>query len=80
MRGIRLNTEEVVLVEGNSKKSDEFLAGRTDSNKVVIFPKNEKVKVGDYVKVRINKATSATLFADFLSIEIPYEKDIAKTA
>lgn len=75
-----LNTEEVVLVEGNSKKSDEFLAGRTDSNKVVIFPKNEKVKVGDYVKVRINKATSATLFADFLSIEIPYEKDIAKTA
>jgi tRNA-2-methylthio-N6-dimethylallyladenosine synthase len=75
-----LNNEEVVLVEGNSKKSDEFLAGRTDSNKVVIFPKNEKVKVGDYVKVRINKATSATLFADFLSIEIPYEKDIAKTA
>ena len=75
-----LETEEVVLVEGDSKKSDQFTAGRTDTNKVVIFPKNDKVKIGDYVKVKINKATSATLFADFIGVEVPYNKDIAKTA
>lgn len=75
-----LGTEEVVLVEGDSKKSDQFTAGRTDTNKVVIFPKNDKVKIGDYVKVKINKATSATLFADFIGVEVPYNKDIAKTA
>ena len=75
-----LETEEVVLVEGDSKKSDQFTAGRTDTNKVVIFPKNDKVKIGDYVKVKINKATSATLFADFIGVKVPYNKDIAKTA
>ena len=75
-----LETEEVVLVEGDSKKSNQFTAGRTDTNKVVIFPKNDKVKIGDYVKVKINKATSATLFADFIGVEVPYNKDIAKTA
>ncbi len=75
-----IGTEDIVLVEGNSKKSDEFLAGRTDTNKVVIFPKTENVKIGDYVKIKINKATSATLFADFMGIEIPYEKNISQTA
>jgi len=61
-----IGTEEVILVEGSSKKSDEFLAGRTDTNKVVIFPITENVGRGDYVKVKINRATSATLFGDFV--------------
>ena len=30
-----------VLIEGNSKKSDAALAGRSDHNKVVVFPKTE---------------------------------------
>jgi tRNA-2-methylthio-N6-dimethylallyladenosine synthase len=64
-----IGTEEVVLVEGLSKKSDQFLSGRTDSNKVVIIPFNEKIKPGDYVKAKINRATSATLFGDFVGFE-----------
>jgi len=57
-------SEEVVLVEGKSKKSDAFFAGRTDSNKVVVFPSEDGIKEGDYVKVRINRATSGTLFGE----------------
>ena len=33
-----------VLIEGNSKKSDEHWAGRSDNNKVVVFPKNENLQ------------------------------------
>ncbi|RKY96354.1 MAG: tRNA (N6-isopentenyl adenosine(37)-C2)-methylthiotransferase MiaB, partial [Ignavibacteriae bacterium] len=62
-----IGTEETVLVERLSKKSDQFFAGRTDTNKVVIFPKIDIVEVGSYVKVKINRATQATLFGDFVS-------------
>ena len=63
-----IGKEEVVLIEGFSKKSDKFLSGRTDSNKVVIIPFNEIIKPGEYVKVLINRATSATLFGEFVCI------------
>jgi tRNA-2-methylthio-N6-dimethylallyladenosine synthase len=49
-----------VLVEGTSKKSQDELFGRTSQNKVVVFPK-KNYKKGDYVNVKIIKATSATL-------------------
>lgn len=61
--------EETVLIEGFSRKSKNFFAGRTDSNKVTIIPANDKIKVGDYVRTVITKATQATLFADFISLE-----------
>ena len=60
-----IGEDEIVLVEGFSKKSDKFLSGRSDSNKEVILPADEDIKIGDYVKVKINRATSATLFGDF---------------
>lgn len=56
--------EEVILIEGFSKKSNEYLAGRTDTNKVVIIPNENGIAKADYVKVKINRATSGTLFAD----------------
>jgi tRNA-2-methylthio-N6-dimethylallyladenosine synthase len=49
-----------VLVEGTSKKSDEQLFGRTDTNKGVVFDR-ENYEKGDYVKVRIDDCTSSTL-------------------
>ncbi len=58
---------DIVLVEGLSKKSSDFLSGRTDTNKVVIVPADDKIKIGDYIIVRINKATSGTLFGNYLS-------------
>lgn len=57
-----------VLVEGDSKRSSDQWMGRTDTNKVVIFPKVDGVKPGDYVIVRIKRATSATLFGDIIKI------------
>ncbi|MCB9257924.1 MAG: tRNA (N6-isopentenyl adenosine(37)-C2)-methylthiotransferase MiaB [Ignavibacteriales bacterium] len=61
-----IGKEEVILIEGFSKKSNEFLAGRTDTNKVAIIPAEQNIEKGDYVKVKITKATSGTLFADVL--------------
>ncbi len=61
-----VGTEDIVLVEGISRKSDDFLAGRTDTNKVVIFPKQEGIEAGDYLKIKINRATQATLFGEFV--------------
>ena len=74
-----IGTSEVVLVEGFSRKSEEFLAGRTGTNKVVIFPVKNGVKTGDYVKVKINRATSATLFGEVEEIITLTENSITKT-
>lgn len=52
-----------VLVEGFSKRSREQLFGRTSQNKVVIFDKKD-FRVGQLVNVKINRATSATLFGE----------------
>lgn len=52
-----------VLIEGFSKRSREQLYGRTSQNKVVIFDK-KNYKVGQFIKVKINRASSATLFGE----------------
>ncbi|HYX09668.1 MAG TPA: tRNA (N6-isopentenyl adenosine(37)-C2)-methylthiotransferase MiaB [Bacteroidales bacterium] len=52
-----------VLVEGISKKSNEELFGRTSQNKVVVFPA-EQYKAGDYVNVKIQDSTPATLLGE----------------
>ncbi|MDR2627750.1 MAG: tRNA (N6-isopentenyl adenosine(37)-C2)-methylthiotransferase MiaB [Dysgonamonadaceae bacterium] len=49
-----------VLIEGFSKRSREQLFGRTEQNKVVIFDRRD-YRVGQYVRVKIDHATSATL-------------------
>jgi tRNA-2-methylthio-N6-dimethylallyladenosine synthase len=74
-----IGKQEVVLIEGFSKKSDKFLSGRTDTNKVVIIPADEKIKTGDYVKARINRATSATLFGDFTGFVNLLEESLSLT-
>ncbi|HLR38693.1 MAG TPA: tRNA (N6-isopentenyl adenosine(37)-C2)-methylthiotransferase MiaB [Chitinophagaceae bacterium] len=51
-----------VLIEGNSKKSNQDWVGRNDQNKVVVFSKeNRDLKPGDYAKVKVTDCTSATL-------------------
>ncbi|MBD2702384.1 tRNA (N6-isopentenyl adenosine(37)-C2)-methylthiotransferase MiaB [Spirosoma sp. BT702] len=49
-----------VLIEGPSKRSDDFLCGRNDQNKMVVFPKGNLQK-GQYVNVLVTECTSATL-------------------
>ena len=50
-----------VLIEGDSKKSDQFFKGRNSQNKMIVFPKSEGLQPGDYVVVQVHDATSATL-------------------
>jgi tRNA-2-methylthio-N6-dimethylallyladenosine synthase len=52
-----------VLIEGNSRKSNDYLKGRTSENKVVIFPKR-KSRNNLYVDVEIKTCNSATLFGE----------------
>ena len=49
-----------VLIEGNSKKSDQHWMGRNTQNAVVVFPKGDE-KIGDTVMVHVEACTSATL-------------------
>ncbi|MBK7525743.1 MAG: tRNA (N6-isopentenyl adenosine(37)-C2)-methylthiotransferase MiaB [Saprospiraceae bacterium] len=50
-----------VLIEGDSKKSDQYFKGRNSQNKMVVFPKLPGLKPGDYVYVDIHEANAATL-------------------
>jgi tRNA-2-methylthio-N6-dimethylallyladenosine synthase len=55
-----------VLIEGNSKKSDQEWMGRTSQNKVVVFPKSsggasKTLAKGDYVNILITAYTKGTL-------------------
>jgi tRNA-2-methylthio-N6-dimethylallyladenosine synthase len=49
-----------VLIEGVSKRSDQYLQGRNSSNKVVVFPR-ENFSKGQYVTVRVDECTGGTL-------------------
>lgn len=49
-----------VLIEGFSKRSEDYLQGRNSANKVVVFPK-ENFSKGQYVNVLVNECTGATL-------------------
>jgi len=51
-----------VLIEGNSKKSNEDWMGRNSQNKVIVFPKGaHEFKKGDYVNVLVSDFTKGTL-------------------
>jgi tRNA-2-methylthio-N6-dimethylallyladenosine synthase len=55
-----------VLIEGTSKKSVEDFKGRNSQNKMVVFPKVETYQPGNYVWVKVNDATSATLIGEII--------------
>ncbi len=52
-----------VLIEGDSKKSDQEFKARNSQNKMVVFPKQDGLKPGDYTYVKVTEASSATLRA-----------------
>ena len=50
-----------VLIEGNSKRSDQEFKGRNSQNKMINFPKQEGLKAGEYTWVKVTDATSGSL-------------------
>ncbi len=68
VRRNRLDVGKVhrVLIEGTSKRSDQFLQGRNTANKVVIFPRENKNK-GEYVNVLVEDCSQGTLFGKIVN-------------
>jgi tRNA-2-methylthio-N6-dimethylallyladenosine synthase len=67
VRGIRLNERVVgnvleVMAEGPSLRNKENWAGRSGTNKIVIFEPRLAVSVGDIVPILIEKAAPQTLY------------------
>ena len=58
-----LGKVQEILIEGTSKKSEEHWMGRNSQNTVAVFPK-EDYKLGDFVLVKMNSCTSATLIGE----------------
>jgi len=51
-----------VLIEGDSKRSDQDWMGRNSQNKVIVFPKEQyPLNKGSYVMVKVHDCTGATL-------------------
>ncbi len=61
-----LNKTYKILIEGDSKKSSLDFCGRNDQNKMVIFKKQKGLQPGDYVNVKVNQVTSATLIGEII--------------
>ena len=66
---LKSNQQEIgktveVLVEGYSRRSREQLCGRTEQNKMVVFPRKEVIRPGQTVSVRIIDCSSATLMGE----------------
>ena len=56
-----------VLIESVSKKSDAHWMGRSGENKVIVFPKGTaEHQPGDYVHVKVNECTQATLLGELV--------------
>ncbi len=58
-----------VLIEGDSKKSDKEWKGRNSQNKMIVFSKGDHTyKQGDYVWVKVNECTQATLLGEIVRL------------
>jgi tRNA-2-methylthio-N6-dimethylallyladenosine synthase len=57
-----------VLIEGDSKKNEKEWKGRNSQNKVVVFAKgNYNLKKGDYINVKVEDCTQATLLGTIIN-------------
>ncbi len=62
-----LGTTTQVLIEGDSKKSNEHWMGRNSQYKVVVFPKSgTDLKPGDYAMVKVHDCTQGTLIGTII--------------
>ncbi len=57
-----------VLIEGDSKKSDQQFKGRNSQNKMIIFTKVGDYKPGEYCHVKVTEVTRATLLGNIVEL------------
>lgn len=65
---MEIGKEHTLLIEGRSKKNETEWKGRTDTNKMVVFPRID-AEVGEYRKVKILRSNSATLFGELIDVK-----------
>lgn len=63
-----VGTIQEILIEGKSKKRAIEMYGRTDGNKITIVT-NHKADIGDWLKVKIQRAAGVSLFGSVLGEE-----------
>jgi len=56
-----------VLIDGFSKKSNKDFSGKSEHNITVVFPVNEQYQAGDYVNIKIERCTPATLIGQIVN-------------
>lgn len=61
-----LGKEYSIIVEGPSKNDENVWFGRTSGNKMVLFPKDERLSVGDTASVHIDKAQTWVLYGSLV--------------
>jgi tRNA-2-methylthio-N6-dimethylallyladenosine synthase len=62
-----LGMVQEILIEGTSKKDATMWKGRNSQNVVAVFPK-ENYQLGDFVNVKMNACTSATLIGEAIGL------------
>ena len=55
-----------IIVEGPSRTDENMWFGRTSGNKMVLFPKQENLNIGDTIDVRIDKGQTWVLYGTVL--------------
>ena len=71
-----VDTTEEVLFEGPAKKGDNMFLGRTRGNRVVLVKASSRL-IGQFAKVRFERATASTLFGELVLEGV---EDIAELA
>lgn len=67
VRGVRINEgyigkETEILVEGPSLRNSKTWSGRNTQNKIVIFEPTREVKIGEFVRVKVESVQPQTLY------------------
>ena len=63
----KVGTEQLVLVEGHSKRSSEDFCGRTDDGRMVNFPYDGSMDItGKILRVKITEAKRSTLMGEII--------------
>ena len=51
-----------IIVEGPSRNDEDVWFGRTSGNKMILFPKDENLKIGQTVNARVDRAQTWILY------------------
>lgn len=68
LNAAELGKIHTVLIEGDSKKSNEDWMGRNDQNVTCIFPKGQGYDKGSYVKILVERTTQTSLIGKVVEV------------